>query len=85
MPHLAADFWAAPPDASGLRLLFGEVATRFPAEAVPLLELCAGLARAGGDSLAEVMDVLGTESRLLTERRMVSFTHVRFCGEGSSQ
>ena len=54
MPHLAADFWAAGPDSCGLRLLMDDVAARFPAEAAPLLELCAGLARAGGDSLTGV-------------------------------
>ncbi|KAF0305503.1 Nucleoporin NUP188 [Amphibalanus amphitrite] len=58
VPHLAADFWAADSDSSGLRLLFDDVAARFPADAAPLLELCAGLARAGCSSLTEVVSYL---------------------------
>ncbi|XP_043192850.1 nucleoporin NUP188-like [Amphibalanus amphitrite] len=58
VPHLAADFWAADSDSCGLRLLFDDVAARFPADAAPLLELCAGLARAGVSSLTEVVSYL---------------------------
>lgn len=51
VPELAYHFWSG---GSGLRLLLDDVTARFPADAEPVLELCAALAQAGQHSLDQV-------------------------------